>query len=341
MNKQEAIQFIQQQLDQERSTAEIVDALAQYLGAPRPMVEKFVAQTEAEYVRVKPVAPPPPVESQLPPWLQGDTVTAPYFEPPAKATPFVENSYAGSDYSSPVVAAATAIPAMAASEAETPTFRDTGEVADYVIAQYRNGRTETEIVSDVTGLTHEPRDLVEKFVALTLSKYNRENAAPQQEMLTGRQEMDSKEKALMEDPVIVKYIFSELTKGRKKSDLAVMLTERVGLPYANALRLVSQIATENHAKINARKNVYVIPVCIIFIVLGFVGVIYGATSLLLDYGPLVGLNFTAPQQLSRMSINYALGVNGFLGYIFLFLGGFGAIAGALVGIYYAVRSQMS
>ncbi len=53
MDKQEAIDFVLDELDKGRSRAEITAALSRKLGAPVDLVSKFVAQTATRYQQSK------------------------------------------------------------------------------------------------------------------------------------------------------------------------------------------------------------------------------------------------------------------------------------------------
>ncbi len=53
MDKQEAIDYVLDELDKGRSLPEITAALSRQLGAPEDMVGKFVTQTAERYAAVK------------------------------------------------------------------------------------------------------------------------------------------------------------------------------------------------------------------------------------------------------------------------------------------------
>ncbi|MFC1878745.1 hypothetical protein ACFLZW_02415 [Chloroflexota bacterium] len=89
MDKQEAVNFIFEELGKDRPQADIAAELSGKLGAPAEMVAKFVAQVAGkEQSQSSPVAPtgPPPGAQAAPSSSPAQPAVAPAAEPPAAAT---------------------------------------------------------------------------------------------------------------------------------------------------------------------------------------------------------------------------------------------------------------
>jgi hypothetical protein len=98
MDKQEAIDFVLDELDKGRGLPEITAALSRQLGAPPDLVGKFVAQTAQRYQQSKAALGQPPAAVQKPP---SPSQVPPVFgapppatgQPPAASQPPLATSY--------------------------------------------------------------------------------------------------------------------------------------------------------------------------------------------------------------------------------------------------------
>ncbi len=418
MDKQQAIAYIHQQLDQGQPCEEIVRTLVEQLRAPQAMVSKFVTQTEAEYRKNQPVAPPtphPPATVKLPPWLaelsggqplsggqslsEGQSPST--IQPP---TPLADQSGEAQPDWMQRIAAAAAVPAVSqepipawtqpasqpasqpaasapaqsmnarpsweaearafalaqlkigrlhsdiASEladrvgiplsraeaivavlaarvesAPPPRITNTTQAADFVNAEYTRGRPKLEIAIELAARTGEPQDLTQKFVALTIAKA--EKTKDQGSAPPAKPTIDP------DNPELEKYVVSELTKNRKRSDIVMALCERTGAEWSEAQRFVGQVSAEEQTKINARKNRLVVPMCIGAIVLGFLFTIGTA------YPMIYVINGRTADFISM-----ARSVGGIGDYIqfapYIFVTGIALIAGGGIGLITALQSQM-
>jgi hypothetical protein len=403
MDKQQAIAYIEQMLDQDCTREEIVLGLVEQLRAPEIMVAKFVAQTEIEYRKSKPLPLPTPIPPQpvkLPPWLEEMTigsqpqqvtnqpvepqpdwmqrlaegtviadsaaavtvieplpewvqpaskpaVSSPY--EPAPTTPsweedahdFVINQLQYGRLHSqiadeladragiPLNRAQSIVTGIAAQVESKPLKKitNTTEATDFVLAEHAGGRSILEIAIELATRTSEPQNLTEKFVALTISKYEKTKA--QEKPLASFEKPNSD----LNNPALVKYVVSELTKNRKRSDIVMTICERTGAHWSDAQRFVGQITAEQHTTINARKNRLIIPMCIGAIILGFVFTIGTA------YPMLYLITGRREEFYSMVSSMGSIG-----DYInaapYIFGTGIVLIAGGIIGLVTAMQSQM-
>jgi hypothetical protein len=403
MDKQQAITYIHQMLDQDHTREEIVLGLVEQLRAPEAMVAKFVAQTEAEYLKSKPPPLPTPVPPQpvkLPPWLEDmsigsqsqhtanppaepqpdwmqrlaeGTVLAdstavktiveplpdwvqtpsepaiPYPSTPAPVSPpwekdaqdfvMTQLNYGRlhSDIADeladrvgiPLNRAQGFVAGIAAQVvSKSPQkITNTTEAADFVIAEYSEGRPRLEIAAELATRTGESQNLTEKFVALTIAKYEKTKAQVEPPASF------KKPKGNLDNPALAKYVVSELAKNRKRSDIVMTICERTGAHWSDVQRFVGQISAEQHTTINARKNRLIIPMCIGAIVLGFVFTIGTAYPMLYLITGRWQEFYSMVRSMGNMSdyINAAP---------YIFGTGIILIAGGIIGLVTAMQSQM-
>lgn len=131
-----------------------------------------------------------------------------------------------------------------------------------------------------------------------------------------------------DDPQLSKLVLKQLIAGRKRSDIAMLVCERTGTDWPSAQRFVAQVATENHTKINARKNILIIPIGLLFIV--------GGLGMAL-YGGLLFANLASGQNSMAFSAyNAGRQAQAAIGALIF---GIALAAGGAIGIFLAVRSQ--
>jgi hypothetical protein len=303
MDKQAAIDFIYEKLDQNYSPDSIVDMLIAQVKAPREMLVKFVAQVETQYRAMHPVPPPSPLPqpaaATLPPWLQ-ELETGVDIPPEQQS----------------------AEPAFA----PPPQITTAQEAADFVNAGLDKDRPLQDIVANLAQLTGETYALAERFVLQTLSKRQRAHSLePTPEVFS-----PTKKIAAFDDPDLTKYVLGELSRHRKRSDVVMSICERTGAEWSEAQRFVGKVAVEQRGLINARKNMLVIPFGIGTILLGVFlsissanGFIYYMSALLdFEYTP---LNLPSVTSLEYSPIAFGIGIV--------------MIAGGAIGIFLGLRSQ--
>lgn len=316
MNQQQATDFVLRELVRGRAQADIAAELAQQLRAPRDLVEKFVARVEAQNPQARLQPPPQPApEVQLPPWLR-------------------EAETAGQPQAGPFLPEDAPLPVTPGSGQSSQRITDIKEAEALVLARLGLQSPRQEIVAELARRTGEPVELAERFV--TLVEARRQPArtsvpppAPEPPRLpTAR----AAGKALSDDPELVRLVFSELSKHRQRSDVVMMVCERTGVEWSQAQRFVAQVETEQRGKISARKNILVIPLGIIFIISGLAVAISNAQVVIFLLGPAFNPTSVSPEiiEATISAMPYAP---------YLFLAGLGMIAGGVVGIVLAIRSQ--
>lgn len=366
MDKQQAIDYIYQMLDQGHECEEITRNLVDQLHAPEALVAKFVSQTEREYQVNRPQVLPAPVTPQpvkLPPWLaeltiggQSNTSQMPPEEPSVNQIPNAAEvrgaqwedearSYVltqlqygrlNSDIADELVDRigipldqAENLVSVTASQVHDKTsnqITNTTEAANFVMAEYTRRRPKLEIASELALRTGESQNLTEKFVALTITKH---------EKTMGKEGITSANQPSVDfnKPEIVQYVVRELSKNRKRSDIVMALCERTGADWTVTQRFVSQVSAEQHTDINARKNRLIIPMCIGAILLGFVFAI----------GTVIPMLYLVTGRWSEFySMVYSLGnLRDYISFApYIFGTGVVLVAGGIIGLVTAMQSQM-
>jgi KaiC/GvpD/RAD55 family RecA-like ATPase len=240
MNKQEAITFIHQMLEQDHAHEEIVYQLVDQLKAPQAMVDKFVSQTEAEYRQSK---ARPPQANEIPDWLKtvqsnGSAVTAPDVALPSKAAspeigssellpPWLQNFQAGSDSSDQT------LPAIQPDQAG-PSWQV--EAEPFVVAQVQAGRINHEIASELADRIGIPIQDAENYVVVKAAKIR---AKPLPKIA------NTKEAA--------EFVIAEYERRRPKLAIVNELAQRTGEPPNLVEKFVNMTITK-HEKTKATQE---------------------------------------------------------------------------------------
>jgi hypothetical protein len=232
MDKQQAVTYIHQMLDQDHTCEEIVGGLMDQLRAPETLVTKFVAQTEAEYRKSKHQALPTPVQPQpikLPPWLEELSVGAqpsPTTVQPAEPQPDWMQRVAGS--AALVGAAGSAaveepLPDWVQSSSQpaapyastpltaAPSWED--EARSFVLTQLQYGRLHSDIADELADRVGISLDRAEKFVAGMAAQVE---SPPLQKISNTAEAAD--------------FVNTEYAKGRPKLEIAAELASRTSEP---------------------------------------------------------------------------------------------------------------
>jgi hypothetical protein len=405
MDKQQAIAYIHQRLDQDATREEIVRLLVEKLHAPEAMVTKFVAQVDAEYQKEKPQSPPHPEPAhpqvaKLPPWLEEMTIGSQPGQPELQSTgsqpdwmqQLAQNAVlTGSpaaekviepipDWAQPASVTGTlspsgTAPAAPSWEEEAQEFviaqiqygrlhsdiadeladrvgiplaraqsfvmgiaaevhsippkkiTNTTEAADFVLTEYANGRPKMEIAAELATRTGEPLHLTQKFTALSIDKAEKAKAQEKRPPVAENASVN------LNNPELVKFVVAELTKQRKRSDVVMEICERTGVHWSEAQRFVGQVMVEQRSAINARKNRFIIPMCIGAIILGFVFAIGTAIPMIYLVTGRWAEFYSTVSSMGNLSdyINAAP---------YIFGTGIVLIAGGIIGLVVAIQSQM-
>jgi hypothetical protein len=125
----------------------------------------------------------------------------------------------------------------------------------------------------------------------------------------------------------------ELAKNRKRSDIVMAICERTGAHWSEVQRFVGQVNAEQRTKINSRKNILIVPMCIGAIILGFVFTIGTAYPMLYLVTGRWAEFYSMTRSMSSLSdyINAAP---------YIFGTGIVLIAGGIIGLVLALQSQM-
>jgi hypothetical protein len=362
MEKEQAITYIKERLDQDVSRPEIVRGLADQLHAPEAVVSKFVAQVEADYRKNQPPPMPKPATQQpvkLPPWLEelstgqnlyGDldsspswtqsstTAASPAWELEAHAFVIAQlkNDRLHSDIASEL-ADRLAIPREQAESmvseidaqqksAQRSTISNTADATEFVRHAYTQGRPKLEISTEMAMRTGRPQNQIDKFVAQTITQLEK---SPTQ----GNPLRSGPSATGLDTPQMVKYVVSEFSKQRKRSDIVMALCERTGAGWQEAQRFVAQVYAEHHTRINARKNILIVPMGIGAIVLGLLLTIGSAYPVVIWFSK--GSSELQTFAASRGWIGNFIQVAPYLFFL-----GIGLMVGGIVGLVTALRSQM-
>jgi hypothetical protein len=407
MDKQQAIAYIHQMLDNDASREEIVRGLAEQLRAPETIVSKFVAQTEAEYRSKQELSKPQPLPApispqpvKLPPWLEEMSIgsqprtdgnppvepqpdwmqrlaqsaipaasevasntpesnpnwaqplsqpetsspstsspASPSWENEAKAFVLTQLQYERlhSDIADelvdrvgiPLTQAQNFVTAVATQIHTIPQQKITNaeEAADFVRSEYAKGRPKLEITNELATRTGEPQNQTAKFVTLTIANIEKSQAQSKPPISSDQTSIDLNNQAL------VKYVVSELAKNRKRSDIVMAICERTGAHWSEVQKFVGQVNAEQRTKINARKNILIVPMCIGAIIFGFVFTIVTAYPMLYLLTGRWEEFYSMTRSMGSLSdyINAAP---------YIFGTGIVLIAGGIIGLVLALQSQM-
>ena len=204
-----------------------------------------------------------------------------------------------------------------------PKIADTKEAAEFVIAEHERRRPRLAIVNELAERTSEPRNLVEKFVNLTIAKHEKAKTPQEQASSMPSLELQSE----LDKPEMIEYVINQLSRHRKRNDIVTDICERTGLEWSQVQTYVAQVEVDQRRNINARKNRLLIPMSIVIIIFGFI------------------LAITNGNYVIRMFTGYdALMIAVSAREIFLSVAAFGfglvLIAGGIIGIYFGVKSQI-
>jgi hypothetical protein len=229
MDKQQAISYINQMLDQNHTREEIIRGLVEQLHAPEPIVAKFVIQTEAEYLRKKPEPLPAQLPSQppkLPPWLEQsptDTQSSLPITQPALSQPDWMQQLAGAsrqidsapiEEHHPELVQTASSPSASSQTAPPPTSTSwESEARSFVIKQLEYGRLHSDIADELADRVSIPLEQAEKFV----TGVSIQMKSPPQQKITNTTEAAD-------------FVSAEYAKGRPRLEIAAELATRTGEP---------------------------------------------------------------------------------------------------------------
>jgi hypothetical protein len=244
MDKQEAIDFVLDELDKGRSPAEITAALSRRLGAPIDLVSKFVRQTATRYTQSKAAVSSEPLASSGQPSTASRQPTAFSQQPSA---------FSGQPGAASQKPAYSPQPAAVSHEPLAPSHEP--------LAASR----EPAAISQTPGAYSEQAAAVgvaaaEEAIPLPNAGYT----MPAEE--TPRRA----EREAAVSPDLEKFILDELGKSKREGDVVLAVVERTGMEYRQAQKLVSRVGAKNYKKVTARQNCVIIPLAVLALVAGLV-----------------------------------------------------------------------
>lgn len=136
---------------------------------------------------------------------------------------------------------------------------------------------------------------------------------------------------ILEEQELHKLILDLLKKGRRRSDVTMLVCERTGMEWNQAQRLVAQVEVENYRSLSLRKNSFVVTLGILGALAGLVILLFGLAGLAPYLAFFTGAQIDLPIYL-EMSPEALLG---------LLTTGFGLLVGGIVGVIWAIQSQAS
>jgi hypothetical protein len=234
MDKQEAIDFVLDELDKGRSPAEITAALSRRLGAPIDLVSKFVRQTTVRYQESKAAVSQGPAAVSKQPSADSRQPSAFSAQPQAASQKPATISQPPAAYSQPPIAASQEPLAVS----QPPAAYSPQTVA---------------YSAQTTARAEEPIPLPDVGYA------TQEELAPAP---VGRETTVS--------PELEKFILDELGKHTRQGDVVLGVVEQTGMEYQQAQLLVARVGSRNYKKVTARQNCLIIPLAVIALVAGLV-----------------------------------------------------------------------
>jgi hypothetical protein len=171
---------------------------------------------------------------------------------------------------------------------------------------------------DVENVQSIPQNIEDETILTeqTASDDEDESGAPPHQINVNRLELE-------------RFILQSLKKHRRQNDIVQVVCERTGWSWNKAQRFVARTQTKNHHELTKRNRLFMIPFSSIFIIGGFLLLLWSVLALL-DY-----YNGYSGQGTSTLPFDFIILV--FAG----LLTSFGIIAGGIYGLYCTLTSQRS
>ena len=262
MEKQEAIDFILNEIGKNRSEDEIVEELSGLLAAPQDIVRSFVSRTLASRTSIEPI--PPTAET---PELAEETQPPPPEEFALDEDVFLgEETPAPQDYQEPA-------PANDSSIEEVQFAEESQQVEDFQLVEEVQVVEEPELVEDWQLIEDLPPDEdVEQIEALELEEEDHAvETVPPPAPVWDPGAMAKK----MAEPLspgdqarLEKAILAALSKQRRQSDVVMMVCERTGMSWGQAQRLVTEVSMKNRKSLNRRQGLVQILLSLLTVLAG-------------------------------------------------------------------------
>jgi len=254
MDKQQAIAYIHQMLDQDHTREEIVLGLVEQLRAPEAMVQKFVAQTETEYRKNQPTPLPTPVPPQpvkLPPWLEEVTIGTQspqaanqQAEPQPDWVQRLADSTAATGSTATAVVESLPDWAQATSEPAAPYLSIPApappsweeDAQEFVLTQIRYGRLHSDIADELADRVGIPLNRAQSFVMGIAAQLE---SKPPPKITNTTEAAD--------------FVIAEYVKGCPGLEIAAELATRTGEPPDLTGKFVT-LTIEKFEKTNAQEK---------------------------------------------------------------------------------------
>ncbi|MFZ6030885.1 MAG: hypothetical protein ACOYYS_24525 [Chloroflexota bacterium] len=304
MNKQEAVHYIHQMLEQDHAQSEITRLLAEQLRAPQDVVGKFVTQTAAAYRESKARQ----AEEATPPWLRELQSSA---GAPAQPTLLAEKP----PPQTCEVSRTTKLPPWLQENSPADIFRPQTvspswqqENRQYVLQQLEMRRPYEIIAEKVATRTGVPPAMARQFVlevdAMQRVQNERARLEDQQPSAAMAQadiplqpaSIRAKGTAQdpLKDPALVEFVLEGLNHRRKRNDVVMAVCERTSLSWDQAARIVAQVAIQQHSRGAARASEAMMFVALAVTVGGFLLSAVYSLPLLAMLGEQAGMPFSLP-----------------------------------------------
>jgi hypothetical protein len=257
MDKQQAVRYIHQLLDQDHSQDEIVRLLAEQLHAPQDVVKKFVAQTATAYHNEKARE----VEEAKPSWLRDlqSSANVPAQVSPLASHPVTQVPETRPDQPHQIPPwlqenGPMGVPFVQSSHPDTSWQRDQ---RDYVLQQLEMGRTYGDVADSVAARAGVVPSLARQFVRevdmgrrsqVTATRQPMEDDIPMQAASLNGVNKAKQRSDPLQDPALMEFVLSRLGHSRKNSDVVMAVCERANLSWEEAERVVAQAAIQRHSQ---------------------------------------------------------------------------------------------
>ena len=306
MDKQEAIDFVLDELDKGRGLPEITAALSRQLGAPQDLVGKFVTQTAERYQQSKAALGKPSAASQQPSAFGPHPSAA--SQQPSALSPQPSAGSPQPSAGSPQPSAAASQPAVSQLAAsQMAAYNPQTAVSQAALAGSELETAAVEPLPEPDTYAPPPVEAAETPVPV-----EREPAV---------------------SPRLEKFILDELGKNKREGDVVLAVVERTGMEYARAQRLVSRVGAKNYKKVTARQNCLIIPLALLALTAGLV--LLGA-SVIEAYQ--IRFLLPSPNNLNMEQIQAAVERGRELPWAFIT--GLALSVGGGIGLFSAIRKQM-
>lgn len=244
MEKQEAIEFIRRELNNNRSQAEIISMLSQQLGAPSDLISKFVSQVVGQESAGR---------------TSNKSVTS---QPPPDVWEPEEDSFRLQDIVSFETARPDPYPThWEVEEEEFPSKEELSSIETpppfypHAMGELRQNALSSE-------------DLTSIETTLPAPQPSAAQPPPKHETPADPMAATSDISQEVNQAQLEAMILKALSKNRRQSDIVAAVCERTDMSWDESQRLVAKVASQNRKQLKSRQNCVFIPLAILAILSG-------------------------------------------------------------------------